>query len=322
MINKRKYIFVASVAVVMAVCFIIISGLYVSLNSKYAAAIRNIGTAPSTERKTTAAASPKPTENKRTNYDTDPENYLWEQLAASQMNDMNDKFNGSKLELEDKAICHVREKKKFVYITFDDGPSKNTPKVLAILKKNNVKATFFVVYNKNKDYYRQIVNEGHAIAIHSYTHDYSKIYTSESAFFDDLNRMSAYIKNAAGVDTKIVRLPGGSSNLISKKYCKGIMTKVCGDLDRDGYLYYDWNAQARDATLKKVTPQQLLENVKGYTYVSGKPKPFVILLLHNDGNKTATVDALQSIIDYYKSLGYNFRKITDLTPTIHQPIQN
>lgn len=118
--------------------------------------------------------------------------------------------------LERGASIRLKPSKKYVYLTFDDGPSENTPALLEVLGKNNVKATFFVVYNSNKQYYQDIVCAGHAIGLHSYTHDYAKIYQSEDAYFADLQQLSDYVKDACGVESKLLRFPGGSSNTVSR----------------------------------------------------------------------------------------------------------
>ena len=109
--------------------------------------------------------------------------------------------------------------KKRVYLTFDDGPSDNTEEILDILKKYDVKATFFVVGNTSEhgqELLKRIVEEGHSIGIHSYSHKYSAIYDSEESFFEDFNKISDYIYDVTGVRTQICRLPGGSSNTVSK----------------------------------------------------------------------------------------------------------
>jgi peptidoglycan-N-acetylglucosamine deacetylase len=243
------------------------------------------------------------------------------ELAAAQTQLMTSiSIKSSRLENETSYV--VPSTGKYVYLTFDDGPSENTPGVLEILKKNKIKATFFVVYNKNKEYYRQIVEDGQTLALHTYTHDYKKVYSSVNDYFSDLDKISDYVKEAAGIDSRIVRLPGGSSNTISRHYCKGVMTSVTEELQKRGYSYYDWNAQCLDATTENITASQILKNVKSFTEINGVQKPYIMLLLHNASTETATKDALQSIIDYYRSLGYQFEAITPDTPAVHMTLQN
>ena len=112
-----------------------------------------------------------------------------------------------------KKYNQIRQEKgiKVVYLTFDDGPTpNNTPRILEILKRNNIKATFFVI-GQNPDMYKQIVNEGHAIAIHTYSHEYKQVYASVDAFFADLYKLRDLIKEKTGVDPKVTRFPGGSN---------------------------------------------------------------------------------------------------------------
>lgn len=232
-------------------------------------------------------------------------------------------FENMKTNLLENQVSYILPSTgKYVYLTFDDGPSKNTPAVLDILKKNNIKATFFVVYNKNADYYKQIVAGGHTLALHTYTHDYKQVYSSCDAYFNDLNKISSYVQGITGIKTNIIRLPGGGSNLVSRDICKGVMTTITQELQKRGYIYYDWNAQCKDAVTKGISAAQVLINVKSYTEINGIQKPYIILLLHNGNTETTTKDALQSIIDYYRTNGYQFEQITDDTPAIHQVVQN
>lgn len=242
-------------------------------------------------------------------------------LAALETQLMNSQSIASS-RLEDGASFAVPPAGKYVYLTFDDGPSENTPGVLDVLKRNNVKATFFVVYNKNRDYYREIAASGQVLALHTYSHDYSKVYRSVDAYFDDLNKISDYVAGITGVRSRLVRLPGGSSNTISRHYSRGVMKKVTSELQSRGYSYFDWNAQCLDATVENITPAQILKNVKSFTSVNGRQKPFIMLLLHNGSTETATKEALQSIIDYYRAAGYTFETVSSSTPAVHQIIQN
>ena len=145
----------------------------------------------------------------------------------------------------------ILDKKKnigTIYLTFDDGPSNNTSKILDILKQEDIKATFFLV-NFNSSYnpvVKRIYDEGHSIGIHSYTHNYKLIYSSVSAYFDDLNKMNDKIKTITGSDTKLLRFPGGSSNTISS-FNKGIMTTLVKEVTNAGYHYFDWNVDSSDA---------------------------------------------------------------------------
>ena len=191
-------------------------------------------------------------------------------------------------------------KQKIIYLTFDDGPSMNTDKVLEILKKNDIKATFFVI-GQNQDKYKKIVDEGHTIALHTYTHDYKKIYASESAFFEDLYKIRDAVKAKTGIDSKIIRFAGGSSN---HKASKNLKMNIIKRLTREGFVYHDWNCDSTDASGNKVPVSKLIANA---TSCSSKE---INLLMHDSSPKKTTVEALQKIIDYYRAKGYKFKKIT------------
>lgn len=202
----------------------------------------------------------------------------------------------------------IKEEKgiKTIYLTFDDGPSDNTPKVLDILKKNNVKATFFVIGKNNKhDLYKRIVDEGHAIAIHTYSHEYGEVYASEEAFFKDLYKLRDAIKAKTGLEPKVTRFPGGSSN---RKASNELKNKIINRLTKEGYVYQDWNCDSRDASGSKVPVQTL---VKSSTSCKNRE---INLLMHDAQAKTTTVEALQQIIDHYKKEGYIFDVLTTESP--------
>lgn len=206
-----------------------------------------------------------------------------------------------------------------VYLTFDDGPTDNTPKILDILDRYNVKATFFVIYHPDYEKtYKAIVDRGHTIALHSYTHEYSEIYKSEEAYFADLDKLSAYVEKVTGVRSNILRFPGGSSNTVSRKYSKGIMTRLTAEVERRGYSYYDWNLDSGDASGYRVKKSKLIANIKEGVGKGGE----LMVLMHDAAAKTTTVDALPEIIEIFKSHGYDFRAITSETPPVHQDVAN
>ncbi len=206
---------------------------------------------------------------------------------------------------------------KEVFLTFDDGPSVNTSKILDILKQNGVVGTFFVTAQnpKSKDLMKRILKEGSAIGAHSYTHEYS-IYRSEQTYFDDLNKIEDYIKSATGKTTKIVRFPGGSSNTISRHYATGIMKTLAADLEKKGYKYYDWNISSGDAAGKLQPVDALVRNATGTKHEKA------IILMHDTQVKTTTVEALPQIIKWYKDNGYKFSTLENTAVQSHQPINN
>ncbi|MCR4594680.1 MAG: polysaccharide deacetylase [Clostridiales bacterium] len=208
---------------------------------------------------------------------------------------------------------------KTVYLTFDDGPSSNTPEILRILDEYNVKATFFVM-NKgsNNKYMKDIVDKGHTIALHTYTHDYATVYASKDAYFDDLQKIHDLVQEETGVDSKIIRFPGGSSNTVSKNYCEGIMTDLTKEVTDKGYVYFDWNVINGDATGKKTSVEIQLDYISSYP----KDSKTLVVLMHDSSKKNVTVEALPQIIEYYQSLGMNFGVISEKTPAIHQKVNN
>ncbi|MDD3303791.1 MAG: polysaccharide deacetylase [Clostridia bacterium] len=206
-----------------------------------------------------------------------------------------------------------------IYLTFDDGPSANiTPHILDILKKQNVKATFFIInYSDANEYLvKRIVNEGHTIAIHGYSHDYRSIYSSEQAYMNNLNKLQEKIKNSTGVKTTVTRFPGGSSNTTSK-FNPGIMTRLTKLVIANGYQYYDWNIECGDAAGAK-TKEQVYNNV--VKYLSKKKSNLV--LMHDFSGNNKTLNALNDIINYGKNNGYTFDRINEDTPAIHHGVNN
>lgn len=208
---------------------------------------------------------------------------------------------------------------KTIYLTFDDGPSPRTPEVLKILRDNGVKATFFVTHisGKSSHYMKDIVAEGHTIALHSYTHDYDKIYASEEAYFADLQQISDLVYSETGVRTNLIRFPGGSSNIVSR-FNPGIMTRLTQQVTDKGYVYFDWNVVSGDANRGGATAQQIINNCRKVP----KKSDAVIVLMHDSAEKRTTVEALPEVIAYYKAAGCKFATITESTPPAHQRVAN
>ncbi len=206
-----------------------------------------------------------------------------------------------------------------VYLTFDDGPNSTvTPKVLDALKRNNVKATFFIINysDSRKDIVKRIVNEGHTLAIHTYNHDYSVCYASDEAYMQGLKAMHDKILADTGYDAKIIRFPGGTSNAVSKKYSSGIMTRLTQKVTQNGYIYFDWNVDSGDASGSNVSSKTIYNNViKGLRRNRNN-----VVLMHDASGKGTTADSLDSIINYCKKNGYAVLPITEETlPVRHKP---
>lgn len=207
---------------------------------------------------------------------------------------------------------------KVCYLTFDDGPSDNTLKILDILKRANAKASFFVVGTSKLSYIKRAKDEGHTIALHTNSHDFKTVYKSESDYFKDLNSISNKVENLIGEAPKIMRFPGGSSNTVSKKYCKGIMTKLTRQVQSKGYVYVDWNVDSGDASGNNIAASKLVSNIKA----NSKGKGDICVLMHDTGAKKTTVEALPQIISYLRSQGYKFEALTTDSPAFHHGVNN
>lgn len=216
-----------------------------------------------------------------------------------------------------KVIVAERGRNGTIYLTFDDGPKAGTTDViLDILKEEGIKATFFVT-NGGPDYLiKRAYDEGHSIALHTASHNYGVIYRSVDDYFNDLNIVSNRVKRITGVESKIIRFPGGSSNTISRRYNEGIMSNLTGEVLRRGYRYYDWNISSGDAEYGRHTGDEIANNV-----ISSLSKNKVNMVLMHD-IKTYTRDGLRQIISYGKENGYVFDSITDSTEMITQRVNN
>ncbi len=207
---------------------------------------------------------------------------------------------------------------KTCYLTFDDGPSDNTLKILKILKKYNAKATFFVIGRAKLNYLPKIAKEGHAIGLHSNTHDYSYIYKNTANYFKDLEAISKKVQKQTGVRSMVIRFPGGSDNTVSKKYCKGVMTKLTNQVKIKGYAYFDWNVDSGDASGNNVPYKRIVNNVLN----QAKNKNSICVLMHDTAAKGTTVTALPYILDGLKKQGYKFEVLTDKTYGYHHRVNN
>lgn len=207
---------------------------------------------------------------------------------------------------------------KVIYLTFDDGPSRTiTPGILDILKEENVKATFFVVHKDPSLQYliKQAYNEGHTIALHSYSHNYKQIYAASSNYFADLYAIQSEVKAITGVAPTIIRFPGGSSNTVSR-FNPGIMSYLAGDVVNKGFRYFDWNVESGDAG-KAQTANDVYQNV-----INGLKLKNNVVLMHDFENNYKTLHALRDVIREAKQRGYIFAPITDQTLVVHHRVAN
>ena len=195
-------------------------------------------------------------------------------------------------------------KDKTAYLTFDDGPSDNTDTILQTLKSEGVKATFFVIgHTGEKDLarMRRIVEEGHTIGMHSYSHSYNKIYASVEAFLEDMYQVFKLIKDTTGVTPTCFRFPGGSINDFNKAVYKDIKAEMM----RRGFVPYDWNVSSGDASSKSYTPDQLTQNV--LSGISGKNR--AIVLMHDAAAKQSTAQAVGQMIAGIRDKGFSLEAL-------------
>ena len=201
---------------------------------------------------------------------------------------------------------------KVIYLTFDDGPGRYTERLLDILKKHNVKATFFVTAQYG---YEELIareaREGHAVGVHTYSHKYEKIYAGTDAFWDDFQKMQDVIVEQTGVETRLMRFPGGSSNTLSN-FTPGIMTELTQEAGERGLAYFDWNVSSGDAGGTS-SSAGVLENCK-----NGVSQCRTSVVLCHD-IKDFTVNAMDDFITWALDRGYTFKALTaDSWPAHHK----
>lgn len=203
---------------------------------------------------------------------------------------------------------------KTIYLTFDDGPGPYTKQLLDILKKYDVKATFFVIYRPGyKALIKRAYDEGHTIGLHTASHVYRKVYASVDAYFNDLNKVSNFVKDTIGADAKLIRFPGGSSNTVSS-FNKGIMTTLTKEVEFRGYRYFDWNLSSGDTS---TTSQTKVENNVIKRLGNGK---YYVVLQHDI--KKYSVLAVERIIEYGLANGYTFAPLSYDSPMVHSKVNN
>lgn len=211
---------------------------------------------------------------------------------------------------EKQAVANtINPGDKVVYLTFDDGPGPYTARLLDILDRYNVKATFFVTnqFPSYQDMIGETHRRGHTIALHTYSHNYANIYSSEDAYYNDLASINDIVVAQTGVTPTIVRFPGGTNNTVSRKYCSGIMSTLAETLSYHGYLYCDWNVSSADAG-GATTAEQVAANV-----ISGIQNHSVSNVLQHDIKKFS-VEAVNDIIFWGLEHGYTFLPLDSTSP--------
>ena len=219
-------------------------------------------------------------------------------------------YSAKKVEEKLKKMDYSNNGEKIVFLTFDDGTSTTvTPQILKTLKDENVKATFFLTGQnierggeKAKELIKQEFEEGHAIANHSYSHDYGILYPNRvlnlESFKEDFKKTDVILKDVLGpyFSTEVIRCPGGHMSW------KG-MQPLDKYLDENGIASIDWNALSGDAEGKKKNPQELYD----YAVKTSAGKDMVVILMHDTYGKENTAKALPQIIKYFKDNGYQFK---------------
>ena len=221
------------------------------------------------------------------------------------------------------ASATADSNKKVAYLTFDDGPTEYTSKVLDVLRQLNVKATFFITF-QNKDtpekraLLKQEADEGHTIGVHCWNHSYPVCYKSEQSFLDDFNQMKNVIEEVTGITPRVNRFPGGTDNTVSMTYSHEIlMPTLEKDVTAMGYKTFDWNAGGEDAnTSDPNRPTTSAAFLQVILRDAGDQANLVVLIHDKFDFSAATASAL---IKELKKRGYTFDVLTPASPTVIHP---
>lgn len=222
---------------------------------------------------------------------------------------------------EENTSTSTESSGKIAYLTFDDGVSKYTNDILDILAKYNVKATFFPNWRSGiTDYqakYKRMVDEGHAIGNHTYSHEYKDVYSSLDGFISEVTKLNDKIEDLTGYRPTIFRFPGGSNNTVHKSYNTNIIQPAISALADMGMEYYDWNVDSGDAASSKgASKDTIVKNV-----LSGATYKKIVILMHDTNTKGTTVQALPEIIEGLIEKGYSFGVLTDGSAPVVQYVK-
>ncbi len=217
----------------------------------------------------------------------------------------------------ERTVSVVPEYHGTIYLTFDDGPGQYTNELLDVLKKYNVKATFFVTGAGDDEMIAREYNEGHAVGLHTFSHDYAYVYRGVNEFFDDLYRVQERVKNITGFTSYLMRFPGGSSNTVSMRYDgrTHIMSRLVNEVANRGFTYFDWNVTSGDAGGTTST-DEVIDNVTSRLVEYGDS----VVLQHDI--KGFSVAAVEGIIRYGIANGYVFEKLSQDSFTAHHGVNN
>lgn len=230
-----------------------------------------------------------------------------ENLSLSENPTKNNSFdyqnNYEDLYVERNEFVSIDKNDKVAYLTFDDGPSNVTWDILNILDNYEIKATFFVLYKDDEEsikIYKEIVKRDHALAIHSTSHDYKKIYNSVDDYLEDFNQLFNHLYSITGIKPNIFRFPGGSINT----YNFNIYKQLNAEMLRRGFVFYDWNVSSNDAVYNS-TKDSILNSVSEGLEDKNK----AIVLMHDSEQKKDTAATLPEVIEIIKNKGYRFEKL-------------
>ena len=205
---------------------------------------------------------------------------------------------------------------KWVCLTFDDGPSKTTPAVLAARDAAGVHGTFFVVATGYNEKYLPLLTQaaaaGHQIALHSASHEYSDIYRSSAAYWRDIALLKERIAPYVDAESiRYLRFPGGSTNTVSRRYGgKGLMQQLKTEVEQRGWQWVDWNVCAEDAVGGHPSADTIYRNVVRET----GEQTHCVVLMHDSATTRTTAEALPDIIRWYTDNGYTFLTVAEALP--------
>lgn len=223
----------------------------------------------------------------------------------------NEEKDEEDIEATDKPV--IDPDKKHVYLTFDDGPSTYTGDLLDLLDEYGIKVTFFTIGRTDEhslEMYKEIVKRGHTLAMHSYSHDYGAIYASMDNFKADFEKIRNLLYETTGVKPWLYRFPGGSSNKVSKVDMQDLIKY----LDSESTTYFDWNAVNGDATGKKYTQKELIQNVMDGVNMYQNS----VVLMHDTAAKKSTLDSLPELIKELQDMDVQILPIDKTT----EPVQH
>ena len=224
-------------------------------------------------------------------------------VPASPLAPEDDPYPGLYAQSEEKTDDNTQ---KIVYLTFDDGPSDNTDRILEILKQYDVKATFFVsaqygTKEERAQRLRSILEQGHTLGLHTYSHNYEKIYASMDSYLSDLNKINEEVYAATGYQATLIRFPGGSKSQHNEHICGELTAEVT----RRGYTYHDWAVSCGDAEGKNLSAQDEIRETADECEKRNKS----VVLFHDTPSQDATVEALSGLIEELRDKGYELRAL-------------